>query len=207
MQKLPFPEVKSSQDFQIAFNELLREVHKENVYKTIPPRNVQKFSHGTGWRTHSGDESAKELSEMELHTSEQSVKFKDIIQHNLSVLPMLLQCITNDMHSQLMGTMYSKILQSTEKSGNIINAALEKSNKQAFIEMLKLIEFGVDEFGKVSMPEIHLPPDSPLLKELQSETESGDFGVEVKALIKQKSELALSKELERLSKFKSKYVG
>lgn len=202
MQKLPFPEIEASKAFQKSFNDLVRAIHKENVYKSLCPRNVQMFYHGHGWRTHSGDESAKEISKMELHTTEMSFKFSDTAQHNLSILPTLIESITENMHSQLMRSLYSKVQESTEISGNVVSATEEGSLQNAFLAMLKKIEFGVTEDGKVSLPEIHLAPNHPMIDELRKGDEN--FNSAVEHLMEEKSAAALSREKERLDKFKIK---
>jgi len=200
MKKLPFPLIKANQDFQKSFNALVRKVHQDNLYQTLTPRNVHNFAHGSGWRTHSGDESAKELSEMEKHSTEFSLSFTDVVQQHLAMLPRLISDITQSMHSGLMQSMYSKVRQSTEQTGNIVNASQVGSNAKAIIEILNKIEFGVDESGNVTMPEIHVPPGSTIFEDIQKE--GAAFEKEMEEIIERKKLLALQKEQERLSKFK-----
>ncbi len=200
MNKLPFPSIKANQDFQKSFNALVRKVHQNNLYQTLTPRNVHNFAHGSGWRTHSGDESAKELSEIEKHSTEFSISFIDVVQQNLAVLPRLISDITQSMHSGLMQSMYSKIHQATQQTGNIVTASQAGSNAKAVIEMLNKIEFGVDENGNVSMPEIHVPPGSTIFEDI--EKEGAAFEKEMEEIIERKKISALQKEQDRLSKFK-----
>lgn len=200
MNKLPFPSIKANQDFQKSFSALVRKVHQNNLYQTLTPRNIHNFAHGSGWRTHSGDESAKELSEIEKHSTEFSLSFTDVVQQNLAVLPRLISDITQSMHSGLMQSMYSKIHQATQQTGNIVTASQAGSNAKAVIEMLNKIEFGVDENGNVSMPEIHVPSGSTIFEDI--EKEGAAFEKEMEEIIERKKISALQKEQDRLSKFK-----
>jgi hypothetical protein len=199
--KIPFPAIKSSKAFSGAMKELVNTLHTKNVYKVLSPRNVEHLHHGLGWRTHSGDESAKELTTLKEHRVEHSIKFEEIVLHKLELIPSTIGSILEAMQSQLMTLLYSKVSESTEKSGNVVSVAKMGSSQEAFLEMLRKIEFGTDEHGKVTLPEIHLAPGNPLLNDLK--LAGPEFEAKADAIIQEKSLAALQRERDRVSKFKA----
>jgi hypothetical protein len=194
--KVPFPAGAKAREVAQAMVRTVRDFHMQNVMKTLNPRNVQRMYHGVSWRTHSGDASAKEPSTMKQHQIEHVVKFEDVVAHRLEIIPLTIRSIVGGMQDQLMSQLYS-----TEKSGNVVNAGQVGSNTLAFLEMLKKIEFGVDEEGRVTLPELHLAPGNPLFEQLQKA--GPEFEAEVDRVIQEKSAKALERERERISRFKA----
>ena len=199
-EKVPFPAARSARQFTSDFYKLIGDLYTKKVNAILDPRNVQRLCHGISWRTHSGDEEAKKESTMQQHQLEHSVKFEDVVQHKLELIPATIQTIVTGMESELMRSLYATLSKSTEKSGNVVDAKQHGSMRAAFLEMLRKIEFGVDENGNVSLPEIHVGPGNPL--QLELEKGGPAFKAQVDALIKEKSEAALKREDERTSKFK-----
>lgn len=199
--KVPFPAGRTARDVAQAMIRTVRDVHMQNVMKTLNPRNVQRLYHGVTWRTHSGDASAKQPSTMKQHQIEHLVKFEDVVAHRLEIIPLGIRSIVGGMQDQLMSQLYSTMHESTEKSGNVVSAGEVGSNTLAFLEMLKKIEFGVDEAGQVTLPELHLAPGNPLFEQLQKA--GPEFEAEVDKVIQQKSAKALERERERISRFKA----
>jgi membrane protease subunit (stomatin/prohibitin family) len=199
MTKIPFPANSAIKEFDATLQQFISDLQTHNTYKLLNPRNVETFSHGTGWRTHSGDENAKELSSMEKHSTEYSIKYQEIINHNIDMISATVNHIVKNMNDQLMSTMYTKLSQSTEKSGNIVSVTEVGSNKKAFIKMLQKIEFGVDENGNASLPQLHIAPDNPMINELNNP--DAEFETEVQKVINEKSAAALLREQERLAKY------
>lgn len=107
------------------------------------------------------------------------------------------------MRKQFMRMIYETINESTEKSGNVVNAQDHKSEAAAFLAMLQNIEFGVDEYGNVSLPEIHLGKLA-FDRMFASFAEQGvEFEQKVEKVKKEKIKAALEQEKIRLSKFMS----
>jgi hypothetical protein len=198
--KVPFPGKKHADEYSSAVQKTISAVYQRQVRELLDPRNVQRFYHGRNWRAHSGDEHAKEESTLEQHQVDHEIKFDDVIQHKLDLIPLTIKSITTSMHSSLMKMLYGKINESTDRSGNVVHAAEHGSPRDAFLETIRKIEFGVDEQGLVSLPQIHVPPGSRLLEELQ--TGGAAFDAQVEALIAEKSKAALERENERLARFK-----
>lgn len=198
--KVPFPFSSLNDAVARSLQELIRTLHREDVHKVISPGNVQRLHHGTTWRTHSGDEAAKQPSEMQVHSLDHSVGFADVVEHRLELVPEMIVQIRNGMLSQLMGTLYAMVHESTESSGNLVSSKEAGSPQAAFLQLLEKIEFGVDEDGQPSYPQIHVNPNDTMLAELKAA--GPEFEAKVDAITKSKIEDALARDAERLSKFK-----
>jgi hypothetical protein len=201
MDKTPFPGTAAAKKLSSEVFKLVRVLHTTEIYSILNPRNVQHFSHGLDWRTHSGDEQAKEKSTMKKEEVEWAINYSDIVAHRLEILPQTIQSITKAMNEKVRAGLYSTVSESTERSGNVVDAKKAGSNTQAFLEMLQKIEFGVDESGKVSLPEIHLAPGNPIIEDLRRAGPA--FEAEVERLITEKSAAALERERQRKSRFRS----
>ena len=198
--KTPFPSSQLNDAVARSLQELIRTLHREDVHKVISPGNVQRLHHGTTWRTHSGDEAAKQPSEMQAHSLDHSVGFADVVQHRLALIPEMILQIRNGMLSQLMGTLYAMVQESTDSSGNVVNASAAGSPQAAFLQLLEKIEFGVDGDGQPTYPQIHVHPSNTMLDDLKAA--GPEFEAQVNAITKSKIKDALAREAERLSKFK-----
>lgn len=165
------------------------------------PRNVDSFSHGISWRTHSGDEEAKQTSTMTKHSVEVSMKFEEIVGQHLEVLPSTIHSIVGGMGSQLMQGLYSAVSESTERIGNVVSAGQFESPIEAFLAMIQKVKFGVNEAGEVSLPDIHVGPENPLKQLIESA--GPEFQSRLNNVISQKSAEAFEEERQRLSRFKS----
>ena len=98
--------------------------------------------------------------------------------------------------------MYKTISESCDKVGNTVNQNEHASQAEAFLEMLKRVDFSVNENGQVELPQIHVGTISaePLMQALESQGE--EFHAEVERIKQEKAEAALKKEKERLNKYK-----
>lgn len=191
-----------SREFERGLNRYLQSMVKIERGKLLPQENTEAYSHGVRWATYSGDNPG-ETNTMKLHSHEEIIKFSDIVENRIRALPEFVIGMVNDMTLAFQRTMYETVMESTDKTGNVVSAAGNKTNAQAFLEMLELIEFGVDKDGNPTMPEIHMAPDmaDKFIKELDSQGE--DYDKKVEDLKNKKSAEAVKKENKRLSKFKS----
>lgn len=196
----PFPFHTLTAEFDRAFLRKLQLEQKRIRNSVIPERNSQSFSHGRNWQTApnvDGDKSGA----METHSFEFATRFEDIVSHNLKIITNFRRGIADSMHQQFMESLYGTIGRSTEKSGNIVNASDHVSMAEAFLAILRKIEFGIDEDGRVSLPEFHLGPEV-YEKMLASVAEKGsEFEKEVEQVKAEKSAAALERERERLAKY------
>lgn len=165
----------------------------------IPEENTRRFNHGTTWST----PAKPELGEDEMVTigHESLIKWEDIVDQNLSIIPTSIVAIGTDMAEQQVKMMFRSVSAACDRSGNVVNA-VERPLADAFMEMLEKIEFGVDRNGEVSMPSIYVPPDTGdrMIGELEGQPE--EYQERIKGIIEAKKAAALDAEQARLNRFK-----
>lgn len=166
----------------------------------IPPENVIAYSHGQGWLTNEpqnslGEEKFKTLSHEEL------IKFQNIVGHDLSIVPTYILAMIKAIHDGIIKSMFEKIHEATEKTGNVVNAKELGSPAEAFLEALRKIEFGVSRDGTVSRPTFHLSPKMHETFMAELEAQGEEFKKKVEAITAAKEKTALEREAERKKKF------
>lgn len=104
-------------------------------------------------------------------------------------------------HSEFMKMMYQTVHEATERTGNVVDAKQHDSPAEAFMEMLRKIEFGVDRDGAVSQPQIHLAPElyEKFVKDI--DTQGLEFREKVKELTAAKRAAARKREAKRKARF------
>lgn len=168
----------------------------------IPTENTQRFNHGRRWVTKPGT-GGDESGEMEKHGFEFETRFEDIVAHKLAIIPEFRHNLSDTMERQFRQTMYQTIERSTNASGNVVDMNDQNSVAEAFLEVLRKIEFAVDANGNVSLPEIHLHPDTAKKLLASAEAQPPEFHAEVERVKAEKTQKALERERDRLAKFAS----
>jgi len=189
-------------DFDKALHKNIETSLQEKRKTVVPTENVFGYKHGTKWFTRTSESNdVGEADEMQIHSIETSLSFKNIVDNDLASLPRHRDVIVDGMMKQFMQSIYQTIDDSTAKSGNVINAKGGKFKAEHFIELLEKIEFSVNRDGSISFPEIHVGPNfaEKMMEELQSQ--GPEFQKRVEEIQKRKSSAALEKEEERKSKF------
>jgi hypothetical protein len=161
---------------------------------------MQRFNHGSGWAYRANSESSP--GNLQTVTTGWEVKFKDIINGDLSLIENSLSGVTEDMQRNFMKMMYATISESCDRSGNVVDAKQSGSIAAGFLEMLQKIELAVGRDGQVHMPEIHASPD--MAKKIMAElkNQSPEFEKEVERIKAEKIALALQRESDRKARFK-----
>lgn len=197
--RVPFVNSERGKEFQNGVSKFLREALDASVKEMIAPENVMRLRHGRTW-THSSDLS--EPGTMQVHSAQMELGFADVAQNNMAAFKEFLVDMAGQFRDELHKNMYSVVEESTAKSGNVVSTAKEGSFPQAFLEMLKKIEFGVDSNGQVSLPSLHVGPGQAekMIAELQAQGE--EFHAEVESVKRQKIEAAFARERDRLARFK-----
>lgn len=198
--KLPFTFSEEIYSFDKSFTRLLGKVVENEQLQFISIENIQGYSHGINWQSHYASD-PNEVSVMQKHSHEISIKFEDVINNEISVIRQTLQSLVQQMTSTFMRIMYEAVHESTEKTGNVVSAVGSGSYSAAFLEMLEKIEFGVDRDGNPTLPEIHAPPGvaEKIFAELSSQ--GPEFETKVEQIKKQKMHAAIEREEARRSKF------
>ena len=173
-------------------------VHRR-INEFIPEENTRRFNHGTMWSTPAEPERGND--EMVTIGHESLIKWDDIVDQNLSIIPTSIMAIGADMAEQQVKMMFRSVSAACDQSGNVVNAG-KRPLADAFVEMLEKIEFGVDRNGEVSMPSLYVPPDTGdrMIGELEDQPE--EYQERIKGIIEAKKAAALNAEQARLDRFK-----
>jgi hypothetical protein len=199
--RVPFPDRTAARGFNDTFRETVNEALRQAVEEMIAPENQHAFYHGRGW-TQRRPDGSEMTGEVEAHTAETTLAFKDVVTARFSALPDQISSIVSQMRDGFMATMYARVSEGVERVGNVVNAK-GKDPMGAFLEMLRKIEFGVNRQGEVTRPQIH-PPEAAQRFAKAMENASSELREEVARLIAEKDVEALAREKERLARFKER---
>ena len=196
--RVPFPYDMELKKFDQAFRDNLRAYLNNKRAEFIPAENVQAYQHGTGWKSGVSDD----VSELRSHEHELTVKFDDLIAHDVSSMRKTFLQLADALHGSEMRMMYSIVSKAADAAGNKVSAKSAGSHAEAFLEALRRIEFGVDRDGRPSLPQIHASPEmvDAMLKELQNQ--GPEFEREVERIKQEKIAEAQAREHSRLLRFK-----
>ena len=201
-QKEIFSFSEISEGFDMAINNTIQRVVEKRRDDAMPSENVAHYVHGRKW-LQVADFEAGEEGEFEEHSHEEIIDTKSIISHDLSCLYTFITNVCNAVHSEFMQYLFKKVHETTEKTGNVVKASDCGSQAEAFLEMLRSIEFGVDRQGNISRPEIHLAPQAFESFVASLERQDEEFHQLVEKLTEEKEHSALTRETKRKARFKT----
>jgi hypothetical protein len=194
-----FPEL--TDQFDKAMKEFIGNLVSQERAKLISPENVMHYNHGTKWVTVSSS-APDEVGSMKTHSTETLIQMKDIREHNLTALPSFINNIVKQMDATIQQTLFETVSESSKRSGNSLSMNDYETKADAFLAMIKKIEFGVDREGNVSKPSLHMDPrDFDAIKK-EADSQGDEFDKKVDEVIQQKSEAALDREKKRIARFK-----
>lgn len=197
----PFSFRKESELFSESLLKLVQDSYRQNISQFISKENMQSYHHGRGWLTSRNNEI--EESTIECINVNLTISQSSIVNNDIQSLFEFLDNLINGFTSQVISQMYKKVLEACDKSGNIINQSDYTSNAKAIIEMLKTIEFKVNENNQVELPQFHFGSGVDIKKLISELKQDSEFITEFERIKKDKSESAIDKEKVRLSKYKS----
>lgn len=202
---VPFPDRQAGKAFNERYQQVVREALRNAVDQIIPPENSHTLYHGRGW-TQQRPDGTEVTGQIEAHTAETILKFDDVIGAKLSAVPEQVTSIVQQMRDEFQRTMYARISEAVEEVGNVVDAK-GKPPTEAFLEMLRKLEFGVDRKGEVTRPEMHMHPDTIRTFVKGLEDGGAEFKAEVTRLTQEKGAQALAREKERVGRFKKPTDG
>jgi hypothetical protein len=129
------------------------------------------------------------------------VELDRIIAHDLTIVSDFIRKTADTMESQLSQKLLDTMGSAAKESGNQISIPKGGSFADAFLEMVKGIEYMVDATGKVSLPTLTCSPE--MLEKLSREVEERgpEFEKKVYAARVEREQHALAKEAERLARY------
>ena len=197
----PFPFRNESYLFGASLLKVAQDSHRQQISQYVSKGNMQSFHHGRGWLTVRENET--EESTLGQAGVDLVIKYSSIIDNDIKSLFDFASNFVEGFTSQVVSQLFQTISDTCDKSGNVVKQSDYSSKAEAFLGMLNIIEFSVNENGKVELPQLHVGPDEEkaLLDELNEQ--GNEFHKEVERIMKEKSEAAIEKEKARLSKYKA----
>lgn len=170
----------------------------------IPAKNHLSYRHGRQWRSaHASD--AETIHEFEAVETSATIPTSSIIDHDLSCISKFLSEFSGNLQGQLWQRIFADIDKHSKGTERSIDAA-ELSLIEAQLEGLAAVEFGVDDFGRPSIPEMRMGKTAfdKYQEEIAklSERERAEYEAKTKSIIDEKSRLATENEARRISKFR-----
>lgn len=194
---IPFPNKKEAEIFTKSLNDFIFKANKQKMSAFVSTENMYTLHHGSSFSSTENNE-----SELKKHAVNVEFEYSNIRLYKIEQFYGFITDFIEQISSQMEKTLYKTISDTCEKTGNTIDAKEKKlSNPEAFLEMLKQIEFSVDKNGNVLIPSIHLHPSQAkkFMDEIKAQGE--EYSNKVEEIKKEKSEQAIKKENERLLKF------
>ncbi len=159
--------------------------------------NSYTIHHGSSFGSVDNNES--KLTE---HTVNIEFEYSNIRLYKIEQFYLFITNFIEQMSSQMIKSMYQTLNDTCDKVGNTIDVKEKNmSNSEAFLEMIKKVEFGVDKNGKVLIPSIHLHPSQATKFMDEIKAQGKEYENLVEDITKEKSEQAIKKENERLLKY------
>lgn len=195
--QIPFSHHEESIIFYNSLQKFIAKKNSKKISVYLSSENTYILHHGNSFGSTADNE-----SNLTKHSVDIEFEYSDIRLYNIEPFYIFLNTIIEQMSSQMARTIYKTIGESCDKIGNVIdNTQKTMSNAEAFLEMLRKVEFGIDKYGEVVIPQIHLHPSqsAKFIEEIQAQDEK--YQQLVAEIKKEKSEQAIQKENERLLKF------
>jgi len=194
-----FEEPGRATAFSKSFADLLRAVQRQVVARYLPPENTQRLRH-RGTHSHPGAPEAY-LSGLQTHSSKTTITFEELINNDLSAIARCIAGVSGDMERQFAQMMYRSISSASEQSGNVVDAQKEGSLPAAFARMLEKIEFSVDKDGNVTLPQIHVGPNTLDSFQRAISEAPPEYHNQIEEIMKRKRAEALKREADRKARF------
>lgn len=194
-----FSDVIGEAEFHRSFVMLLEKVQKGTLKKYLNPENTHRFKHGGQW----ANPAAPDLlpTDIKTHSTETEVSFSKLVDHDLSVIDQVLGQINEDLERQFAQQMYSTVSAAADAVGNTIDAKEAGSPREAFAKMLEKIQFSADKLGNVTLPTIHLAPETLRILQRSAADAPPEFHQRIEAIKAKKTEEALEREARRKARF------
>jgi ferritin len=185
--------------FEKALAELLVATQTAIASRYISPEDTQRMTHG-GKTVHPGLPNVVD-SGIQQHSSVVEVSFNDVVRHDLSAIDRVVQKFEQDMTHQLEQMMYSTVSAACDQTGNVVSAKGAGSMQEAFAQMMEKVEFSVDKYGAVKLPEIHAGSEAYASLRRAFEDAPPEFHERIEKIQARKAFEARAREAERKARF------
>ena len=194
-----FSDETGEEEFHQSFVKLLMQMQKETISRYLRPENTHRFKHGGQWAHPAAPEAL--VGDIKEHSSETAIPFEKVVNHDLAVIDQVVGELAEDMERQFAQMMYSTVSAAAEKAGNTVDAKSASSPREAFAQMLEKVQFSADKFGNVTLPEVHLAPESAQKLEKSFAEAPPEFHQHIEEIKARKTTEALEREVQRKLRF------
>lgn len=177
----------------------LRETQRRQF---VSERNVMRYQHGGRWH-HPANSTATDVRNHRFETV-WHIPYKGLVDNDLSLIRRSLNEMGTSMDEQFAMAMYAMVGDAAASVGNVVDAKAMGSIADSFLEMLRKVEVGVDRDGTISMPQLHVHPDTWVKMEEELGRQPPEFGAEVERIQAEKAAIAFEREAERVGRFKQR---
>lgn len=166
----------------------------------ISSENMLGYKHGGSWQTNY-PHALDNKGEMKKFSTSTSIGYSDIVDHDISKLKISIENIVKSMGDQLIGSVFSLVSETSDRSGNVVSAKDHASMAESFLASLEKIELSVDQNGEIQLPTFYVAPSvgDKIVAELKDA--GPEFEARVEAVKELKTKKAIQYEADRKSKF------
>ncbi len=187
--------------FEASVMAFLGQLQKQSRETFVSEQNVLRMNHGRNW-VHSARDPEPDVALHQI-SAEWTIPFKDIADNDLSLIARTILPLNEEMDRQFAVNMYGVIGAAAEKVGNVVDARAAGGFAMSMLEMFKKIDLGVDRDGNVTMPQMHVGPETfeRISKEIQNVPP--EIEAEIERVKAEKVQEALHREADRQLKFRT----
>lgn len=194
-----FSDEMGAEEFHQSFVKLLAQIQKESLSKYLKPENMHRFKHGGKWAHPAAPDVLP--ADMKAHSAQTEISFDKLVNFDLTVIDQVLLQLAESMEKQFTQMMYSTVSAAAESVGNTVDAKTSGSIHEAMAQMLEKIQFSADKFGKVTLPTIHVGPETFQTLQSSAANVPPEFHQRIEEIKARKSAEALAREVQRKARF------
>lgn len=181
---------------------LLASLRETQQRQFVSKNNVMRYQHGGCWH-HPANSDATDVRSHRFETV-WHIPYDGLVDNDLSLISRSLNEIGASMDEQFVKAMYAMVGDAAESVGNVVDAKEMGSIAESFLEMLRKVEIGVDRDGTVSMPQLHVHPDTWPKVQDELGRQPPEFSAEVERIQAEKAAAAFEREAMRKARFKKR---
>lgn len=194
-----FIDEASARAFDAAFLRLIAEQQKQVVASYMLPEVSLVLRHRGSWAHPGAPEAISGVPHR--HSATIETPFDGLIDNDLGIIRRNLQSLIEALQQQFASMIYSTVSSVCEQTGNTVDAQAAGSIESALLEMMEKIELTANRRGEVALPDMHVGPEAGARMKEALANPSPEFKQRFDDLVKQKTQAAKAREVERKAKF------
>jgi hypothetical protein len=202
IRRVPFPALKEGRAFDEQVNVALYERVEALMADLIPPENTENYAHGEGYVFQRVDSSLG-IGKFQHKTGVEQIKTESIASNDIEAFLTFMEALAQGFYRQMKQFLFERVGEEAASVGNVAAFHEDKGLAATYLEMLEMIEFGVDKHGKMSFPQLRLSPQMGAKMQAMLQEQGPEYHRRLDDLVEQKTAAALIREQERLAKYKN----